>query len=117
MAYMALPEFARRRAARDLDIFGKRRDAGVSADRLRLEYEFRGDAVTLVERRIPWQPGMEGQPWTRTPIARFRYDVKAARWMLYWPDRDTQWHVDDGIEPAPNLAPQVDRDPSGIYWG
>ena len=120
MAYMALPEFVRRRAAIDLGTFCKKRDASVPRDQMRLEYEFRGDAVTLVERRIPSQRGMKSQPWTRMAIARFRYEVKGARWTLYWPDRDSRWHVDDGIEPAPDLGlllMQVDRDPTRIYWG
>jgi Protein of unknown function (DUF3024) len=120
MAEMALPELVRRRAARGLDTFCRRRDAGLPHGQIRLESEFRGDTVTLIERRIPWQPGTEGQPWTRTPIARFKYDVKGARWTLYWPDRDSRWHLDDEIQPAPDLAPllmRVDRDPTGIYWG
>ena len=117
---MALPELVRQRAAGDLDTFCEKRDAGVPHGQMRLEYEFRGDAVTLIERRVPWQPGMEGEPWTRMPIARFRYEEKIERWTLFWPDRNTRWHIDDGIGPAPDLAPlllQVDRDPTGIYWG
>ncbi len=117
---MALPELVRRLAARELDTFCRKRDRGLPDGQMRLESEFRGNAVTLIERRVPWQPGMEGQAWTGTPIARFRYDVNTTRWTLYWPDRDSRWHVDDGIRPAADLGPllmQVDRDPSGIYWG
>lgn len=117
---MALPDLVRRRVASELDAFCEKRTPGFARDQVRLEYEFRGDAVTLVERRAPWHPRMEGQPWTRMPIARFRHDLKTSRWTLYWPDRNSRWHIDDGIHPALDLAPllaEVDRDPTGIYWG
>ena len=97
---MSLPELVRRRATRELKAFCERRDAGVDREKMRLEYEFRADAVTLIERRVPWRPARDGEPWTRTPIAKFRYDLEAARWTLFWPDSNTRWHVDDGIRPA-----------------
>lgn len=118
--WMALPELVRRRALKELDAFCETRLPSFARDQVRLEYEFRGDAVTLIERRVPWHPAMASQPWTRMAIARFRYDFKTGRWTLYWPDRSTRWHVDDGIDPAPALArllAEVDRDPTGIYWG
>jgi hypothetical protein len=78
----ALPETVRSDAAKELDAFCEMRDAGVVRDHMRLEYEFRGKAVTLVERRIPLNSAREGDPWTRMPIARFRYDSTSGRWTL-----------------------------------
>lgn len=54
------------------------------------------------------------------PIAQFRYDVGSDRWTLYWPDRNSRWHLDDNVDPSPDIATllaEVDRDPTGIYWG
>jgi hypothetical protein len=117
---LALPELVRRHAEEDLEKYCAKRLPSRLYREVRLEYEVRGNSVTLVERRAPWNRAMEGQPWTRMPIAQFRYDVGSRRWTVYWPDRNTRWHVDDDVEPSPALGlllAEVDRDPTGIYWG
>lgn len=117
---MALPEPVRTRAQTELGTYCSQRLPDRVRDQVRLEHEFRGNAATLIERRVPWHPAMEGQPWTRMPIAQFRYDVGSDRWTLYWPDRNSRWHLDDNVDPSPDIASllaEVDRDPTGIYWG
>lgn len=117
---MALQELVRRRAEKVLDGFCSDRVPAHLRDEIRIEYEFRGNSVTIVERRVPSHPAREGQPWTRMPIAQFRSDLGTGRWTLYWPGRNNRWHVDDDIDPASDLPPllaEVDRDPTGIYWG
>lgn len=117
---MALPKKARSEAEEDLRHFCERRVAVLARDQVRLEYEFRGDAATLVERRVPWHPALQDAPWTRMPVAQFRYDRENGHWTLHWPDRNTRWHEDDGVEPSHTLKPllaEVDEDPTGIYWG
>lgn len=40
--------------------------------------------------------------------------------MLYWSDRNKRWHEDEGLAPVKNLdliLAELDRDPTGIYWG
>ncbi len=117
---MAIPELVRRRAEKELDAFCERRVPAFARDQVRLEYEFRGNAVTVVERRVPWHPALEGQPWSRMPIAQFRYDFGSARWTLYWSDRNSRWHPDEDVDGTGDLSvllAEVDKDPTGIYWG
>lgn len=53
-------------------------------------------------------------------IARFRFRPVTGTWDLYWADRNRRWHL---YEPAPptayirTLIAEVDRDPTGIFWG
>jgi hypothetical protein len=117
---MGLPELVRRQAERELAAYCEHRVPASVRDQVRLEYEFRGNSATIIERRVPWHPALEGESWTRMPIAQLRYDPERGRWTLFWPDRNTRWHEDDGVSPAKTLAPllaEVDEDPTGIYWG
>jgi hypothetical protein len=53
-------------------------------------------------------------------VAQLRYNPKAQTWMLYWSDRNNKWHEDEGLSPVKNLdliLAELDRDPTGIYWG
>ena len=86
---------------------------------VRLEVEETRGAVTIVERRAPWREDF-GPQWTTLPIARLRYTVKTGAWTLYWRDRDQRWHRYDRIAPTADilaLLDEVDRDPTGIFWG
>ncbi|OGW43563.1 MAG: hypothetical protein A2X57_11365 [Nitrospirae bacterium GWD2_57_8] len=54
------------------------------------------------------------------PLIPQRYNPKAETWMLYWIDRNSKWHEDEGLAPVKNLdriIAELDRDPTGIYWG
>ena len=117
---MALPYLVRRQAEQELAAYCENRVPASVRDQVRLEYEFRGNSATIVERRVPWHPALEGEAWTRMPIAQLRYVPDRRRWTLHWPDRNTRWHEDDAVGPAKTLAPllaEVDDDPTGIYWG
>ena len=88
-------------------------------DQVRVELEVSRGAVTIVERRPPWREGY-GPEWTTLGIARFRYANTTGHWTLYWLDRNLRWHVYDLVEPATQIGPlldEVDRDPTGIFWG
>jgi hypothetical protein len=74
----------------------------------------------LVERRVPWRSESKDEPWTRSPIAQFRYDTATEFWNLFWPDRNSRWHADENLPRAADLGTlldEVDRDPTGVYWG
>ena len=116
---MALPEVVRRHAEKELAAFCERSLPANARDQVRLEFEIRGSAVTLVERRRPWRSDGESENWTRMPIAKFRFDTASALWALFWPDQNRRWHEDNAY-PTPDLSElldTVDRDPTGIYWG
>ncbi|WP_186382859.1 DUF3024 domain-containing protein [Amycolatopsis rhizosphaerae] len=72
---------------------------------VRFEHTVRGSAVTILEVRAPWREDF-GPDWTRRPVAQLRYD--GSHWRLYWPDRNTRWHLIDDIpaqtSPGPLLS-------------
>ena len=85
---------------------------------MRLELVESRGAVTVVERRPRWREDY-GPEWTSLGIVRFRYTVKSGLWTL-WRDRNELWQRYDLIEPRADvlaLLDEVDRDPTGIFWG
>jgi len=88
-------------------------------DEVRLDAEVGGSAVTIVECRAPWREDY-GPEWTRLGIARLRYSAKGAAWSLYWRDRNERWHRYDRTSPTGDvisLLDEIDKDPTGIFWG
>ncbi len=85
--------------------------------KIRLTWKFRGNSVTLFECRPPWRG--EGD-WTEMPVAQFRYDDKKKMWTLYCADRNDRWFDYMDCNPAKSiqtLLEEVDKDPTGIFWG
>lgn len=79
----------------------------------------RGHAITIVERRPPWQPEL-GPEWTSVDIARLRYDADAALWSLQWKGSDNRWHPYTRVPPSHDVAPllaEIDADPTSHFWG
>ena len=110
---MAVPPEIREAAERSVAQFCADR----SSDDYRLESEIRGDAITLKERRPPWQPGVGGQ-WSSLDVAQLRYGGRA--WTLYWKRATGRWERYDGIGPAGDLGvliAEIDADPDGVFWG
>jgi len=84
-----------------------------------VEADVSANTVTIVERRAPWREDY-GPDWTSLGVARLRYVAKHHHWVLYWRDRNERWHQYDLIEPSPNilaLLDEIDRDPTGNFWG
>ena len=74
--------------------------------------------VTIVERRAPWREDI-GPEWTSVPIARLRYSA-AKTWTLCWRDGNLRFYSYDQLAPSPridDLLAEIDRDPTGIFWG
>jgi hypothetical protein len=115
---MPLPSAAKDQVEKKLDAFIAKRMKPHVADKIRLSYTFRGNSVTLWENRAPWTASMT--TWTTSAVAQLRYDPKAGAWMLYCRDRNERWHEDENLTPVKNLdsiLAELDRDPTGIYWG
>lgn len=88
-------------------------------DQVRVELLVSRGAITMVERRPPWREGV-GPEWSSRGVARMRYTAKHVLWVLYWKDRNDRWHRYKLIEPAADirtLLDEIDRDPTGIFWG
>jgi hypothetical protein len=86
---------------------------------VRVECEVDRYYLTIVERRAPWRADF-GPEWTRLPIARLRYTKVSKKWTLHWRDRNLRFHRYDRIEPSAAvtaLIDEIDRDPTGIFWG
>jgi hypothetical protein len=86
-------------------------------EEVRLEVEARGQTVTIVEVRPPWQGA---GPWTRMKIAQLRYDAATRMWTLYASDRNGRWHRFSAAPPAEQLdglLEEIDADSTGIFWG
>lgn len=85
-------------------------------DKVRLELEVRGHAVTIWEVRPAWR----GPGETRIGVARFRFTRTRGTWTLYWMRRDLKWHEYYDSEPTASLdqlVAIVDEDASCAFFG
>ena len=115
---MPLPILVKSLVEKKLDAFFKRRIPPHVADKMRLSHIIRGNSVTLFENRAPWRADMA--EWTSMPIAQLRYDEKTGKWALYCADRNDRWHKYIGLPPTAeidHILVEIDRDPTGIFWG
>ncbi len=75
--------------------------------------------MILVERRVPWDaPNAQfGRHWTARPLARLRHST--AGWRLYWPDRNTRWHLVNDVPAAASVVPLLEAvdDPRRAFHG
>jgi len=111
---LALSEFEKARVDRLLDAFVRRRVPPHLRDQIRLDWVFRGDTVTLQEvRPLLRNPAQ----WAEAKVAQFRR-VEGG-WSLHCRDRNGRWHDHQGPESGrfEDLLGEVDRDPTGIFWG
>ncbi|MGH9367177.1 MAG: DUF3024 domain-containing protein [Thermoanaerobaculia bacterium] len=115
---MRLPDTLRESVRRTLERYcEKKRVPPHVRDEVRLVVEIEGPRATIYEERAPWNGRGD---WTRGGVARFRYLAKERLWTLYWRDRNGRWHFYEHARPAPTidrLLAEVDRDPTGIFWG
>jgi hypothetical protein len=113
---MAIPELERRRVERALDRFCERVPPAIRS-KLTYEYQFRGNAVFLVERRPHFQ---DRTRHTEHAFAKFVYSPSVGGWSLRWSDRNGRWHMYGGFEAASHfrdVLSEVERDPTGIFLG
>jgi Protein of unknown function (DUF3024) len=92
----------------------------VLGDQIRLDVSRRGRSITIHEARPPWDPDRMGPEWTTVRVAQLRYDASSKTWALYCSDSGGRWWSYEEIEPTPSVDPllaEIDRDPTGIFWG
>lgn len=84
---------------------------------MRVDVGVRGKSVTIFESRPPWDG--QGTEWSRNPICQLRFDPATARWILFWADRNSHWHLYELINPGTveELLDEIDQDPTCIFWG
>jgi hypothetical protein len=86
---------------------------------VRVECDVTPRHLTIVEQRAPWREDA-GPDWTSLPVARLRYTTATKTWVLLWRDRNLRFHSYDELGPSPridDLLAELDRDPTGIFWG
>jgi hypothetical protein len=114
---MALPEIEQQRVEELLGAFCERRVALYIHDKANLEYDVRGNRVTLIESRPFFiDPGM----MNRIKVAQFEYSPEAPHWTLYWYDmknRRQPYPTGRNRDTLDKLILEVEKDPTGIFWG
>ncbi len=116
-----IPELTRLAAERELRDFCDRRVPPRARHQVRLDVETQGVAITVVERRLPFDGNGPAHPdaWTRVPVAQLRWSADRL-WRLYWRGAELRWHLDMGAPPTLDveaLLRRLDEDPSAVYWG
>ncbi len=115
---MPFPVLVKTLVEQKLTAYCKKHSPPHLAHELRVAYEIKGTSVTFFEQRAPWRPDMTD--WTSMPVAKIRYDQKFNKWTLYCADRNSRWHKYDGLSPAKEIdvvLAEIERDPTGIFWG
>lgn len=103
-----------------VELFCESRVPEEHRDEIRLECSRRGDTITIVERRPPWNPELIGTDWTSLKVAQLRFDAASGQWSLYCADRNERWWAYDNIDASGSVDPllaEIDEDPTGIFWG
>ena len=114
---MPLSEFTRKLVETRLSQYCKNRIPLSVRHKVSLEFKIRGNNVTLYEARPFFR---DPSIWTENPVAQFRFDGKTKKWDLYCCDRNSKWHLYIHMESNTNfddLLEEVNRDPTGIFWG
>ena len=86
-------------------------------DKVKLNYEIKGNKITIIEERPRW---IGDGPWTKCPIAQIRYDETSKYLTIFWNDRNSKWHLYTEYKPhklLDNILNEIDNDPTGIFWG
>ncbi len=114
---MAFSAVERRAIEGVLQLYCERRVPPKVRDRVRVSFRVKGETVTLFESRPSFAKPAD---WVEIAVAQFRRDETTGNWSLYCADRNSRWHVYLGVRPKKTLQPllaEVDRDPTGIFWG
>lgn len=89
-----------------------------AASQLRYRSDAYRNAITLYECRSVDVFAPNGD-WFEVPFARLRF-TRSRGWELFWSDRNSDFHVYDQVEPTHDVAAllsEIDRDPTGIFFG
>ncbi len=86
-------------------------------DKVRLSFRIEGNVIDLFELRPRFRAPRQ---WQEESVARFRYVQSHRVWRLYCQYRDLRWHEYEPLFEARSfeeLLTEVDKDPTGIFWG
>ena len=86
-------------------------------NRIKLSISWRGSKATLIEHRPSF---LDPSKWTESPVAQLRFEAPTGLWSLFCRDRNQRWHPYGPMPTSPHLhkfLAELDRDPTGIFWG
>jgi len=114
---MALRPLQEAQVSKQLSAYCEARVPARVRDQVRLGFRIDGQAVELLESR----PSIDDpRIWREQGVAKFRYVASRRVWHLYCQYRDLKWHEYRPRSTARSFAKllaEVDRDPTGIFWG
>ena|SRR2546430_3006065 len=114
---MPIPAAAKNRAMEALERFCSRHSRPDLRDLLWYNARLERNAAVICEHRPPFDGRVE---WSELAVAKFRYNVADGTWELLCADRNNKWHIYEWLDPTRSidtLLAEVERDPSGIFWG
>ena len=115
---MPLPAMVKAMVEKKVGEFCEKRVPKHVRHEVTVSYKIRGSGVIIYENRAPWSK-LAGDKWTSMEIAQLRYDEKSGKWTLYcYTRRGRQDYWD--LEPNKRievLLREIDKDPTGIFWG
>jgi len=88
------------------------------SSQLRYRLDSFRNALTIVESRAA-EPSNPTGKWFDVFVARLRF-TRSRGWELYWPDRNSDFHVYELVEPTQDVTALLDeiaRDPTCIFFG
>jgi Protein of unknown function (DUF3024) len=88
------------------------------ASQLRYRLDVYRNALTIVECRAV-DPDEPASDWFDVFVARLRF-TRSRGWELYWPDRDSNFHLYEDVEPTQHvsvLLAEIESDPTAIFFG
>jgi len=110
---MPLPEIEQHRVKKLLSAFIEKRVPPHIRDQVKEVCKAIDNRVTLSECRPYYN---DPSTWTEMPIAQFEYDLGTKVWSLYAYNRnDKRKPYSKGA--LEQLIQEVDKDPTGIFWG
>lgn len=114
---MSLNELQKKRVEKILDVFCEERIPARVKDQIKLDYNIRGNYVTLIEKRRHYK---NPNKWTEQKIAQFRFSTEDNKWSLYWWRHTGKWYKYEEVQPSNDLQElvnEVDEDPIALFWG
>jgi len=85
-------------------------------DQVALQFRIERHDVLLFGKRPLFS---NREQWIESSVAKFRWNSRAGTWSLLW-HRNGKWHYYNECQPSArfiDLVREVDRDPTGIFWG